>query len=1585
MNFEPGAFIAHYEIIRPLGEGGMGQVYLARDTRLGRLVAIKLLTFGSDGLVNAQFLSEARATARCRHENIVIIYEADEIDSMPYMVLEYVEGRTLRALMGEHGIITDATPLKAELSENSPARKLDRISPAMCIELMLPVARALASAHALGIVHRDLKPENILVAADGSVKVVDFGIAAWLDEEERRRAGADELGEATGTLPYMAPESLLNDTPDHRVDIWAFGIILFELALGHHPLAPFTMHRLPEVMDIDTPMPSARVMAPELGPLSVLMDKCLDKRKDSRLGTAAELVTELAALRTNLSVSQLHDSGNPFAGLMAFQESDSGKFFGRDRDIASLISRLRLQPLIAVGGPSGAGKSSFVRAGIIPAFKRLGNQREAIILRPGKRPLLSMASVLVELAEETLDDLHASSLNVTAGPEALASSLRARPGLLGAILRTSCRARGAQAGTLLFIDQFEEIFTLCADPTERAAFLSCLEGAADDATSPLRVILAMRSDFLDRLADARKLSSDVAKGLFLLPPLGKDGLLEALTKPVEMLGYRFETPELVDRMLSALERTNAPLPLLQFMASKLWESRDPERKLLTASSYDKLGGVEGTLASHADTVVSSMSARDKELVRRFFERLVTPERTRAIASEMDLRELAKDPGEADRVLARLVEARLLIAEKDESNGGVSVEIVHESLIARWPMLSRWLDENKDEADFLARLRIAARQWRESGKPRGLLWREETLVEARRFRERSRTELSKTEQEFLDAVFSLGELVTRRQRLLVLTVVVVSFVVAIAMGTLAWKERQANQEATEQAARTREFAERTRLEASHARDAARMASARDHEGDPTFALSLLREIEEPQDSPAFPFFLSRVSRKIIAESVLPDHGGQVWTAELSADGRYALTAAGNDVYVWDLLHPSKPRVLQGHTGAVWRATYSPDGRKILSASWDQTARIWPVDGGDPIVLAHKARVSWAAWSPDGRHVVTAGWDPAAYVFSADGQGNPKVLQGHTERLRRASFSPDGKRVATASFDGTARIFTLDDSAPPLVLSGHEKAVVDAVFSPDGRKIATASADGHARIFSVNGLDKPLIFKGHSAKINSIAWSPDGQRIVTASEDASAGVWAVHDPERKPIALNHRRDVRMATFSPDGKFVVTTSTDNTAHIWRVGALESMTEFIGHELGVEYASFSADGKRFITASGDGSARIWLTEPNAAARCFHWQGTTFPDVDLAADNRRMLVTWPGSQRAEVWNVDGIDQPKILQTDENIVQSALSHDNQYGASVHNKGTVHLWRIADAEKVKTWAGQGVMARFVEFSPDDSKIAVAYEGGGLRVFSIQGPNEPLELQSSDHRVIQLDFTADGKRLVTLSRDEPFLRIWSLESGKNSILQGHANDVDGFILAPDGNRVLTVSADNTARITNIDGTGEAIVLRGHGHKVIDGSFSPDGQRVVTASSDGTLRIWNANGSGEPLILRLSQDPPRHVFWSPDGKRIATASERIIYIWNANGAGVPILLEGAKNRIHQLHWSRDSSFLLATISDGTVHIWHHLEPAATLSDLLTQSWQASDFCLSAAQRRDILGLTEDGAIQGFDMCSKRAFDGNLTATHP
>ncbi|MEM9490854.1 MAG: serine/threonine-protein kinase, partial [Myxococcota bacterium] len=231
----PGSRIYQYEIIRALGEGGMGTVFLARDLILGRLVALKFLR-RDVGVLAERFLREARATARAAHENIVVIHEIGDFRGTPFMVLEYLRGQLLSELLAGGAQI--------------PASR--------AVELMVPVVRALQCAHEHRIVHRDLKPENIIVTDSGTVKVLDFGIAKFAYGDDPSSllttlsgAKGDDLetlpltnGAMLGTLPYMSPEQWGTAPIDHRSDIWAVGIILFRMVTGRHPLTPLEIHDL---------------------------------------------------------------------------------------------------------------------------------------------------------------------------------------------------------------------------------------------------------------------------------------------------------------------------------------------------------------------------------------------------------------------------------------------------------------------------------------------------------------------------------------------------------------------------------------------------------------------------------------------------------------------------------------------------------------------------------------------------------------------------------------------------------------------------------------------------------------------------------------------------------------------------------------------------------------------------------------------------------------------------------------------------------------------------------------------------------------------------------------------------------------------------------------------------------------------------------------------------------------------------------------------------------------------------------------------------------------------------------------------
>jgi serine/threonine protein kinase len=826
----PGTRIGQYEIIRELGRGGMGAVYAARDTKLGRKVAIKFLNNHNQPELSARFVLEARATARCSHENIIVIHEVGEHDCNPFMVLEYLQGAPLTQLLQD-------------------GRKLP---PAQAVELIVPVVRALTAAHAHNIVHRDLKPDNIFVTDSGTIKVLDFGIAklAQGDDEDSAAllrtvaanpsqpapAGREltQRGHLMGTLPYMSPEQwgAGNTTVDHQTDLWAAGIILFEMVAGQHPLAPRKGWDLMITGVLREPMPSVRGVCPNLpDELADIIDRCLQKPKPQRFGSARELLDALEPLLPGRFVRRLRSDESPYAGLKSFQESDAHRFFGRARDVAAAVARLRDVPLLGIVGPSGVGKSSFVRAGVVPALKASGESWSTLVVRPGRSPMAALAYALTPMLSTSTSAGPATGA-ITASSDLsqqqeIVQRLHAEPGYLGAALRT--RARNRNQHILLFVDQFEELYTQVADVRERLAFTACLAGMSDDPATPLRLVLSLRSDFLDHVAEAPQLMAELTHGLFFLTPPDRDGLRDALSQPAQMAGYQFEAPSMIESMLDHLEHTPGALPLLQFAASQLWEMRDRDRRLLTAASYDRIGGIAGALASHADTVLAECTPREQTLVRGVFLRLVTSERTRAVVSISELYELSADPGEVHRVLERLVRARLLVGQtvttdRGGTSAGGTVEIVHESLIHSWPLLRRWLDETQEDAAFLEQLRNIAKQWQIKGYAQGLLWRGEAMEEAKLWHSRYRGELTDLQRAYLSAVFALSTRATRRKRLAVTAAIGLLSLAVIAGGIGLYMIRHAQQEATAQARRVEQQLTLTQaaeaaVKAEHARTVA----------------------------------------------------------------------------------------------------------------------------------------------------------------------------------------------------------------------------------------------------------------------------------------------------------------------------------------------------------------------------------------------------------------------------------------------------------------------------------------------------------------------------------------------------------------------------------------------------------------------------------------------------------------------------------------------------------------------------------------------------------------------------------------------
>jgi serine/threonine protein kinase len=813
--FPPGTSIDQYELIRRLGGGGMGDVYLARDTRLARRVAIKFMQH-ADCSMDERFLLEAQATARCSHENIVVIHDVKEHHGVPFMVLEYLKGQTISELVGH-----------------------DRMPPGRAVQLMVPVVRALVCAHQHKIVHRDLKPANIVMTDTGTIKVLDFGVAKIVSDARgavnpvATTAGATATslqmaldlthdGALVGTMPYMSPEQWGADEVDHCSDIWAVGIMLYQMVVGRHPLAPLGGKQLMVTAVLDQPMPSALNAGVDMPPeLADIIDSCLRKRKAQRMPSAQKLLAALEPLLPGQRPVELSAGENPYTGLTAFQETDANRFFGRTREISTVVARLHGAPLLGVVGPSGTGKSSFVRAGVIPALKQSGEPWEALVIRPGRHPMAALANIVAPMLASAGTNL---SAQVAEHQNALLR-LYQEPGYLGTVLRNRARTQGRTI--LLFVDQFEELFTLIREADERLAFTACLAGMADDALSPLRLMLSIRSDFLDRVAEDQRFMSELSQNLVFLAAPDRVGLRDAIVRPAEMMRYRFETPTMIEHMLDTLQATPGCLPLLQFAASKLWEARDRERRLLTEQSYRRFGGVAGALATHADAVLAALPPRAQALARVLFLQLVTPERTRAIASMSELCELTEAPEEAERVIQQLVDARLLVVQRSR-NSVATVELVHESLIHSWPTLAHWLDESQEDAAFREQLRTAAKQWEARSHSQDLLWRGETLEEARTWRRRYRGVLPPLQEQFLKASFRLATRAARVRRAMVAgTMAFLSLLVvagAVALVTIREAEQLASEQATV-ARKAETLAEEKAAEAIAALERARSSDMR----------------------------------------------------------------------------------------------------------------------------------------------------------------------------------------------------------------------------------------------------------------------------------------------------------------------------------------------------------------------------------------------------------------------------------------------------------------------------------------------------------------------------------------------------------------------------------------------------------------------------------------------------------------------------------------------------------------------------------------------------------------------------------------
>lgn len=797
--------LGEYRLLRLLGKGGMGDVYLAHDTTLDRPVAVKFLSSiqaGDDE--REQILLEARAAARLQHPNVVTIFHINERAGRPFIISEYIDGTGL-----------DKIPMPVPYAE--------------ALALGIGLARGLAAAHRRGVLHRDIKPGNVVIAANGTVKLLDFGLAKIVDEVAPHSWATPVPPESTAPLPKTTEPS---DERPYRTTEPAPPMNPREESppkKAPAPAAAAPSRAATTVPDIAKtpaatgperraePSPERTITAPVPPPeVKISIRPAVDNSGSTpssvvrgtphymapeiwkgQKATRRSDVYSLGALLFELCTGAPPYNGTPnhalayrvitedtpplavlapqvdsrFALLVdrCLRRDPMERFASGDelREALEQLSPQTQRDSVPEGNPY-RGLLPFEAEHRSLFFGRVNEigtllerlRTECFVLVAGDsgvgKSSLCRAGVLPLVADGALGGLRKWSViellpdrsPLASLSAALADLFHTTEAALAERLRTEPSAPARDLATqtggaegVLLFIDQLEELVTVGDPTETTLVGEVLGYLASDLPG-VRLLATARSDFLGRIASIQGLGDELPRVLYFLRPMSPEKIREAIVGPARVKGVSFESDELVGTLVESTARAEGGLPLLQFALAELWEARAQSKAVITAEALSAIGGVSGALARHADNIIHSLPRPQRVAAQRMLIALVTPEGTRARRTEG---ELAGEDASALSTLRALVSGRLLVARETES--GVAYEMAHEALLKGWDTLRRWIDEQAGSRAVKQRLEIATAEWERLGKTREGLWSQLQLAEARELRPEVITE---REEAFLRA-------------------------------------------------------------------------------------------------------------------------------------------------------------------------------------------------------------------------------------------------------------------------------------------------------------------------------------------------------------------------------------------------------------------------------------------------------------------------------------------------------------------------------------------------------------------------------------------------------------------------------------------------------------------------------------------------------------------------------------------------------------------------------------------------------------------------------------------------------------------
>ena len=1431
----PTAF-GRYEVLGLVGRGAFADVVRCWDASLESHVAIKVLTSESsaDALVRERFLEEGRLLRRVRSDSVLAVHDIGELhDGRPYLVLDFAQGGTV----GERHNQLQRQPADA----------------AAVAQVVGALATGLNALHDAGVVHRDIKPDNLLVITPSATASADdetrLGVGL-VQPDERIVIGdlglakdlvarGETLSVVGGSPGFRAPEQhRIDGSVGPAADIYAATAVVWQLLTGTKPPEPF---------ELDDKL--ALVRPGWQGFFSRGMAADPEERFaniDAWMGAALDQLEVEPVALSAVPVSTQLGRACPYKGLSAFQAEDADVFFGREALVDELLARMQRSRVLVVGGPSGSGKSSLVRAGLLPALSAgalPGSDRWRIdLFTPGADPFGELHYRLTR----TLD--HKPPVSV--------EEMREDPRQARRLADLSDDGNPR----LIYIDQFEELFTHTDDAGTPAGVVEALASMADPADSTVRIVLAVRADFYDRCAQIGWLAERITENQVLVGPMSTDNMRRAIEEPARRSGLRLE-PGLIDAVVDEAGASAGSLPLISHALVETWSRR--EGNVLTLEGFRAAGGVAGAVAQSADQLFDeTFDAAQQQAARRLLLRLITPgDGTADTRRRMSVSELSRDPEPEPmrRTVSAFVNARLLTVDEHV------VEIAHEALIGGWPRLRGWIDAERENLRFRQRVGRAAVEWESQNKDPDLLYRGTPLSTALDWARENGDSLDVLEQHFLGASEAARDAAeaevahrqarAQRARRLATTALATLAVVSLLAGALAFVLLQRSRESNEEADRS--FA-----------NAIGVAALNTSEDDPKAGVLLAVESLVRSDGGTFE-----------ARSALARARVNLAESPITADGP-VLPLEGNLLFV----------------------TLSADGTRFATGDNLGTIRLYDTDSGEQL------GDDLAAFNEGARSLTFGGDDGRLVAASAEGGvvswdirdplnvPEPTSLFSTSDLVWSVALHPNGQQVAVGDSSGT---FTLVDINTGELVAQHrwEDDETDALgvqalaFTPDGGSVILTSRAGWLRRYDLaagvgeanGGWDlvwstpnEPATGSGPQqyAKLWELEVSPDGRYLAVAGDRKTAALFDAASGRFLTDVSDRGGLPRGISFNASSTLLLAGDSEGRVHAWDIAemlepgaVLAAPATRVGHASRVIEGDVSADGLSYVSLANDESLQRWSLDtpeyrtdlgPLADTAGFADMGGAF-GVAGTADGSVVFV---GDGDGRVHRLD--PEAQVVRSGTNGHASAavalgVSADATLLASIaRDDAEVRIWNAETLELQHTLAGHSGRGRAVAFSPNGEFLASADDQGAVIVRRVSDWSVTHTLTNPGGGETAVAFTPDSSSLLTGGR-QATVRVWNLGNGDQrtswTTAGGPSDAVVRSVAVSSEGLVATADSDDRVQVFDLDGRpadGSRQLSGFEGGDPVAVAFANDGATVVVLTASGSLdvRDWQR---GEPLLAR------------------------------------------------------------------------------------------------------------------------------------